>query len=308
VAWRNGSVLTFAPLAQIQNAWVAEAHAVNDAGTVVGKSALAEPGVEHAFVAQVLLRGVGTTVDLGTLPSPFKESNAFGINDRGVIVGASSVAWGNTTCHAVMWVNRKIVDLGALAPGSWGSSAALGINETGEVVGFAGLDSAVDGVPYGATAGMRAVLWKNGAAVDLNDMIGPGWDLAVAHDVNNRGEIVGSGFKIGDAVPHGFELIPITRISSLTVSPSAVTGGKTAEATVALTRAAPPGGETVFVTTSFPGTSPVSAPAQVTLARGQSTATFSIVTSTVKRRTTGTIIATLDRKSSKASLTVASRS
>lgn len=173
--------------------------------------------------------------------------------------------------------------------------------------GLSGGNVAVDGT-VGAQPGMRAVLWHNATAIDLNSLIGPAWHLSVANDVNNRGEIVGSGFRLGDAIPHGFMLVPLTRLSSLTMSPAVVVGGKAVQATVTLTRAAPPGGETAFVTTSFAHSGAVAVPDAVTVAAGQSTVSFAISTSLVKRTTTGTVTATLDGKSISSALTVRSRS
>ena len=300
VAYSNGTILTFAPLAQLTNPWVAEAHAVNDGGVVVGESLL-EPGIQHAFVSRVLARGVGPTVDLGTLPSPFRESNAFGINAQGDIVGASSVAFGASDCHAVMWVHGKIVDLGAAAPSSWGQTAALGVNDAGDAVGFAGGNDEIDGDGLGAEPGARAVMWHRGVAVDLNAAVPSGWRLSVAHDVNNRGEIVGSGFTAGDPIPHGFMLEPLVHLTAVAVAPSHLIGGATAAATVTLNRPAPPGGETVSVSASLAS---VTAPASVTVPQGRTTVTFPLPTLAVKQRRTAVVTASLDGEARTATLEI----
>ena len=68
-------------------------------------------------------------VDLGTLGGT--NSAAFGINDRGQIVGQSQTGAGAD--RAFLWtVKEGMVDLGTLGGGS---SVAFGINNRGQIVG-----------------------------------------------------------------------------------------------------------------------------------------------------------------------------
>src|SRR6516165_9664411 len=72
-----------------------------------------------------------TITDLGSLGAG--ASNAFGINDRGQVVGES-----NTTglTHAFLYSGGQILDLGTLAVGTLGAESwATGINNRGQVVG-----------------------------------------------------------------------------------------------------------------------------------------------------------------------------
>lgn len=66
-----------------------------------------------------------------TLPPLYSQSDAYDIDNAGVIVGASDTADPNTR-HAVAWVNRAIRDLGG-NPGWW--TVARGISEGGWTVG-----------------------------------------------------------------------------------------------------------------------------------------------------------------------------
>jgi probable HAF family extracellular repeat protein len=84
----------------------------------------------------------GTITDLGNLGS---VSRARGINDRGQIVGNSSLATGAT--HAFLWENGVITDLGTLGGAN---SQALGINDRGQIVGSS----------LTATGETHATLWS----------------------------------------------------------------------------------------------------------------------------------------------------
>jgi hypothetical protein len=79
-------------------------------------------------------------------------------------------------------------------------------------------------------------------------------------------------------------------LSAVSVSPTAVVGGTTAQGTITLTGGAPSGG--AVVTLSSANTSVVSVPASVTVAAGASSATFSVNTSAVAANTGVTITAT----------------
>jgi probable HAF family extracellular repeat protein len=130
----------------------------------------------------VLWEGEGVT-DLGTLGGVF--GLAKGINDRGQVVGSSSLASGEE--HAFLWGTGVMTDLGTLG-GDF--SLANRINHRGEVVG---LSRTSDGE-------LHAVVWRNSIAIDLNTLIpaDSGWVLVEATDINRGGEIVGVGTINGD--------------------------------------------------------------------------------------------------------------
>ena len=75
-------------------------------------------------------------VDIGTLGG--EESRAFGVNERGQVVGWADDAEGLP--HAILWQNGKLTDLNKLiSPSSgWYLQEAAGINNRGQIVGNGG--------------------------------------------------------------------------------------------------------------------------------------------------------------------------
>lgn len=164
---------------------------LNGRGQVVGFSHTVIDGganADHAF-----LYSGGIMTDLGTLPGGSVSSIGLAINDAGQVVGNS--AGTRSKSQAVLWANGTIVDLGAFG-GS--TSSATGINGAGIVVGFAELLSGQN----------HAFVWAAGTMHDLNALIPPGlgWELVGAQKINNRGQIVGHGFR--SSVLHSFLLSP----------------------------------------------------------------------------------------------------
>jgi probable HAF family extracellular repeat protein len=157
---------------------------LSNKGQVVGSADL--PGdiaeQEHPFLWE---NGVFT--DLGTFGGT--RGHAVKINDAGQIVGDANFV-GDSTWHASVWQHGVMSDLGTV--GGDGCSVGYDINSRGEAVGYSG---ACDGSTF------RAFLWeKNGPMVDLNTLIpaNSGIYLFIATNINDRGEIAGSG-----VVPNG---------------------------------------------------------------------------------------------------------
>lgn len=179
------------------------AQAINSSGQVVGYSQLvANPflgySLEHAFVwtPNTPSGTSGTMQDLGTLGGGY--SYAFGINDTGDIVGGASTL-GDLEYHAFLreGSGTSLLDLGTLGGPT---SEARAINSLRMVVGNADNASNIS----------RPFLWFNGAMQDLNDVLTPGsgWTLTAARDINDLGQIVGTGTNsLGQQ--HGFLLTPL---------------------------------------------------------------------------------------------------
>jgi hypothetical protein len=90
-------------------------------------------------------------------------------------------------------------------------------------------------------------------------------------------------------------------LSSLTLSPTSVTGGNNSQGTVSLSSAAPSGGAVIALTSN--NTNAI-VPASVTVAAGASTANFTATTRTVGGATSATITGTYNSVSRSATLTV----
>jgi len=155
-----------------------DAFAINNSDQIVGQSTLITGGDVPSHAA--LWEGCDP-IDLGTLGGP--ESFARDINDDGVIVGTSSKAEEAFRAHAVAWRARVIEELpanGAL------HSQAVAINAGGTIAGF---------LTYGAGSPYHAVIWRDGAMIDLGSS-------AQALGLNDRGDVVGHVVDAGGA--HAF--------------------------------------------------------------------------------------------------------
>jgi probable HAF family extracellular repeat protein len=148
-----------------------EASAINDAGVIVGFASDQFNGVAHAF-----MYADGAITDI----HPSTESYATDVNIWGQVVGQFLTA-DQSAFHAFLYSRGTFTDLGSAGSGE---TDALAINDWGAIVGVA------------STANeQHAFIYKNGKMNDLNALIPPGsgWELTYAFDVNNLGQIAGSG-------------------------------------------------------------------------------------------------------------------
>lgn len=149
------------------------AYGINDINEVVGVVN------NRAFLARD-----GGGRDVGVLPGHI-TSVARAVNNKGQVVGTSVRPDGIS--RAFLWDRPTMTDLGVL-PGDL-SSEAQAINVDGDIVGRSG------------NAGLstsRAVLWREGAAIDLNILAAaPGWILSAATGINDVRQIVGVGVRDG---------------------------------------------------------------------------------------------------------------
>ena len=168
-------------LAPVEATADARAYVVRDLGTLGGHYSFAWGINRHAEVVgsserkdgvyRAFLWRRGVMVGLGTLDQGHGESIALDINDAGDIVGGSSSREG--IGRAFLWREGHMTEL----PTPGGQSTANGINNLGQIVGYAG-----------ASGQERPALWQNGGYTDLGTL---GGVFGEATDINDKGQIVG---------------------------------------------------------------------------------------------------------------------
>lgn len=138
------------------------------AGTALSKTCQLDEE-RHAF----LFNGE-TLLDLG---SSGKASEACCINDNSEVAGMSED-------HAFLYTAGQMKDLGTLGGDR---SRAMALNSAGDVVGTSSTS---------ADSSSRAFLYHDGTLFDLNDLADAarrGWLLTEAVDINDVGQIIGTG-------------------------------------------------------------------------------------------------------------------
>lgn len=180
---RNGHLTDLGTLGN--SSW-SSAYSVNNRNQVAGYSSTADGGF-HAFRWD---EATGMA-DIGTLGG---NSYGMGINDLGDVVGASASPQG--FLHGFVWTGGTMQDLGTLG-GS--SSSAYGINSSGDIVGCSYVPESEN---------THAFLWMGDGLLDLNSLVpkDSGWELNEAYAINDNGQIVGTGTRLGQT--RAFRLDP----------------------------------------------------------------------------------------------------
>lgn len=140
---------------------------------------------------------------------PFNGGNiseAFGVNNSGQVIGVAETGIPDPTClrpqvldySGVIWNPDGIMQALHPYPGD-PISAAVGINNNGQVVGGSGPCA-----PLSPAIGAHAVLWRSGSAnaTDLGNLGGTTNNVAFA--VNGQGQIVGISALPGNTTVHAF--------------------------------------------------------------------------------------------------------
>lgn len=199
VLWENGKAQALPTLGSDPDG---VAYWINDQGQAAGYSgnctaALHVVSWENGAVSQ--------------LPDHGNGGMAFGINNRGQIVGTVGSANGQTQAGA-LWQNGTLTDLGLL-PGDVGGLAS-GINGKGQVVG-SNWDSNFNW--------SHAFIWQDNVMTDLNTLFPAGSNLfaTMANKINERGQISGmaiviSGPDAGNI--HAFLATPVDGSIGLSVA------------------------------------------------------------------------------------------
>jgi probable HAF family extracellular repeat protein len=215
---------TWTPIGNLPGTSASGANDIDSGGRIVGSS-FNPDGVSRAIIWDA-----GVLTDLGTL---FSTSYASAINEAGQVVGVTDIGppAGGQERRGFLWENGQMTALDPLPGGL--RSAAFDINDVGQICGLSrqpggppyfipfnvavlwedgvvnnlgvhGLSSASAINNHGQVVGLRATgnsspstafIWQNGVTQNLNNLIpsDSGWDLRSARDINDAGQIVGSG-------------------------------------------------------------------------------------------------------------------
>jgi probable HAF family extracellular repeat protein len=232
--WRNGTMID---LGTLEGGAASRALWINNNGQVVGSS-LNASGQERPVLWQRNAQNLWQITDLNTLGGPTAYANK--ISDNGRIVGMSSRSSGPR--HGFLLYNSVFTDLGALAyPANLGTSEALGVNDAGQVVGYAyaplwgpdhafyyngtaavditppgqfsfargeainatGMAAGITILPGGGSTGFEAATWTQAGGWHEIGVL-TGLSESEAYGINNAGDVVGRSFDLATNVYRGF--------------------------------------------------------------------------------------------------------
>jgi probable HAF family extracellular repeat protein len=177
---------------------------LNDAGVVSSYADTQDPdpfAPDFCFDADCLVAHAyrwqrGVMHDLGTLADGY-SSLAASINDRGWSLGASQTGiidplFGFPQNRAVLWIGRRMVNLGTVPGGS--ESIGISVNNAGQAVGISD-----NGVPdpfsiFGIGVQMRTFVWERGELQDIGTLGGPDAVPGPGCDNQRSGVVVGVSY------------------------------------------------------------------------------------------------------------------
>jgi len=198
VLWepKKGTVLELPPL---RGDSTSAATAINSKGQVVGISGDCDIAVGQRSARHSVIWNDGVPTNIGDLGGEFWHT-PMDINDNGDVVGFSNppyVVGIDFNPLAFLWTkDGGISSLGKLVGDT--SSQALGVNIWRRVVGVSSGEI------------NRAFVWQDGAMMNLNTLVGPGFPdlLIVAQHINDAGVIVGRAILHGTSTQVPFVATP----------------------------------------------------------------------------------------------------
>jgi hypothetical protein len=193
--------------------------------------------------------------------------------------GWGYIALGTSHLHALLWSGdaASVVDLHPAGYTDTRLNAITATKQVGE--GWVGAPGAFGSVRH-------ALLWTGTAdsVVDLNQYLPAGYTNGVATGIDANGNVVGyayNNFVSGATIQQGAKAVvfapgaaPAGRLASIALSPANVAPGATTTVTVTLATPAPVGGTNVAFLSS--NTTMLAKPAPITIAEGDTTASFSV--------------------------------
>ena len=221
VVWRNGEIRD---LGAFPDENLVTLYDINDLGVIAGDLFSDTFGIsggvavlgDHGTTLPALPGGSGFTFagrinEWGVIAGTSDSANGFrgvvwtltGVHDLGTLPGVTQVQAGDINdlgavamelrypeyIRGGVWRNGHITELPLLYTGTTVSTYASGINNRGQMAGGTS----------GATLDQFAVVWDDGTAYDVNDLIRPNDPLKAyvtffgCQDINNNGQILAQG-------------------------------------------------------------------------------------------------------------------
>jgi probable HAF family extracellular repeat protein len=191
------------------------ARAINNRGQIVGWASNGLTG-DGPSKANACLWQNGKIQALGSLTGVYGYSYSVAINDRGQVVGGSSII---SVMHPFLWENGVMMDLGLLPPKpgfvSEGGSA-VSINNLGEVIGNSGsqLSSSVGESLTSADYYPGPFLYVGGKMYDLNSLLvsNNGYTIVDPLGINDFGVILAEATRVGDSATAPLHTVLLTPV------------------------------------------------------------------------------------------------